>query len=110
MLTSLTDPKVLYAAVPLFWYFEWFKFVFIDSMVLIGIILCSPILWFGIDKLSQRYPLVEQSIFLASSHGKVERDKCDRVLISEEGILPFNLFVWNLVLCILWYAFRYNPD
>lgn len=81
-----------------------------DAVVFIGITLCSPLLWFGIDKLSQRYPLVEQIILLASSQAKVERDRHDRVLLTEEEILPFNIFVWNLVLCVLWYAFRYNPD
>jgi hypothetical protein len=79
-------------------------------MVFIGIILCSPILWFVIDKLIQGYPLVEQRIFLASSHREVEGDSHDRVLLTEEEILPFNLFIWNLVLCVLWYALRYNLD
>jgi len=81
-----------------------------DAVVFMGITLCSLLLWFGIDKLSQKYPLVEQIILSASSRAKAEGERYDCVLFTEEDILPFNIFVWNLVLCILWYAFRYNTD
>jgi hypothetical protein len=107
---SLASPKILYAAVPLFRHVGWFKFLFMDAVVFMGVILCSPLLWFGIDKLSQRYPLVEHIILPASSRAKAERNRHDCALLTEEDILPFNIFVWNLVLYILRYAFRYNPN
>jgi hypothetical protein len=106
----MTDSVMIFPAVPYLWYFEMFGFVFMDSVVILGIMLCSQLLGVGVNKLSQSHPFVGQPLLLLESPEKVERDRDSRVVLSEEEILPFHLCIWNLALCLLWYAFRYNSE
>jgi hypothetical protein len=107
----MTDLKqVIFPTVLYLLYFEMFGFVFIDSVVLLGVMLCSQLLGVGMNRPSQGQRFVGQSLSLPKSPEKVEREGDIRVVLTEEGILPFHLCIWNLALCILWYAFRSNSE
>jgi hypothetical protein len=80
------------------------KMLVVDFGYFIGLFLAPIIFLFVLDNICSKYPSVGEHFAGRRSNTELV-DPVDR----NEGVLIFVSFLYTVVLCICWYAFRYNP-
>ncbi|PMD16714.1 hypothetical protein NA56DRAFT_649275 [Hyaloscypha hepaticicola] len=80
------------------------RMLVVDFGYFIGLFVVPIIFFFVLENICSKYPSVGEHF----SSRKIDTESVNTVGRSE-GVLIFVSFLYTVVLCICWYAFRYNP-
>lgn len=80
------------------------RMLVVDVGYFFGLFLAPIILFFMLDNICSKYPSVGEHF----SGRKINTESVNTV-DRGEGVLIFVSFLYTVVLCVCWYAFRYNP-